>query len=132
MPRFTRFVAITSVLLFILYIVYRRPHEFTKIPASTPPVIPANSKIKPADSGQQDTHTPPVSAAPKASQVPRTLRELLASEFPYDPSTVFPGFIWQTWKSTPSEADFEFRGPEATWTERHPGFIHEVGLLNNN
>lgn len=50
----------------------------------------------------------------------------LAYQFPYDVETKFPAYIWQTWKYTPSSGKFKFREEEATWTEHHPGFIHEV------
>lgn len=50
----------------------------------------------------------------------------LAYQFPYDVETKFPAYIWQTWKYTPASGKFKFREEEATWTEHHPGFIHEV------
>ncbi len=55
-----------------------------------------------------------------------TLYEKLAYQYPYDVETKFPAYIWQTWKWTPAHAEFQFREQEATWTEHHPGFIHEV------
>ncbi|EON95949.1 putative glycosyltransferase family 32 protein [Phaeoacremonium minimum UCRPA7] len=55
-----------------------------------------------------------------------TLYEKLAYQYPYDVETKFPAYIWQTWKWTPANAEFTFREQEATWTEQHPGFIHEV------
>ncbi|KAK4192451.1 family 32 putative glycosyltransferase [Podospora australis] len=55
-----------------------------------------------------------------------TLYEKLAYQFPYDVDSKFPAYIWQTWKWTPANGEFEFREQEATWTEQHPGFIHEV------
>ncbi|KAK4117737.1 glycosyltransferase family 32 protein [Canariomyces notabilis] len=55
-----------------------------------------------------------------------TLNEKLAYQFPYDVETKFPAYIWQTWKWTPAQGEFNFREQEATWTEQHPGFIHEV------
>ncbi|EKD14328.1 uncharacterized protein L3040_008320 [Drepanopeziza brunnea f. sp. 'multigermtubi'] len=57
-----------------------------------------------------------------------SLSERLAYQFPYDVETKFPAYIWQTWKYTPASADFgeNFRPAEASWTEKHPGFIHEV------
>ncbi|KAI9841989.1 MAG: membrane-bound alpha-1,6- mannosyltransferase Initiation-specific [Sclerophora amabilis] len=56
------------------------------------------------------------------------LREQLAYQFPYDVGGKFPGYIWQTWKYTPSSRHFEeqYRAAEASWTEHHPGFVHEV------
>ncbi|KAK4239732.1 hypothetical protein C8A03DRAFT_42662 [Achaetomium macrosporum] len=55
-----------------------------------------------------------------------TLPEKLAYQFPYDVEMKFPAYIWQTWKWTPAHSEFQFREQEATWTEQHPGFIHEV------
>ena len=60
------------------------------------------------------------------SRVP--LLDKLAYQFPYDVETKFPAYIWQTWKYTPASGNFgdNFRPAEASWTEKHPGFIHEV------
>ena len=56
------------------------------------------------------------------------LHDKLDYQFPYDVETKFPAYIWQTWKYTPASEDFgeKFRSGEASWTEKHPGFIHEV------
>jgi alpha 1,6-mannosyltransferase len=56
------------------------------------------------------------------------LRQQLAYQFPYDPESKFPAYVWQTWKTTPSSGDFDedFRPGEASWTELHPTFVHEV------
>lgn len=59
-----------------------------------------------------------------------TLRDHLAYLFPYEgaAATKFPAYIWQTWKYTPAMGEFDerFRITEATWTERHPDYVHEV------
>jgi len=55
-----------------------------------------------------------------------TTYEKLAYQYPYDVETKFPAFIWQTWKTTPADVGFDFRDQEASWTELHPGFVHEV------
>jgi alpha 1,6-mannosyltransferase len=55
-----------------------------------------------------------------------TLAEKLEYQYPYDVEIKFPAYIWQTWKWTPAHGEFNFRDQEATWTEQHPGFIHEV------
>lgn len=52
--------------------------------------------------------------------------EKLAYQYPYDVETKFPAYIWQTWKYTPADGKFIFREEEASWTQLHPGFIHEV------
>jgi alpha 1,6-mannosyltransferase len=59
-----------------------------------------------------------------------SLREHLEYLFPYQgPSaTKFPAYIWQTWKFTPAMGEFDerFRTTEASWTEQHPDYVHEV------
>lgn len=58
----------------------------------------------------------------------KSLRDRLRFQFPYDKDEKFPSYIWQTWKTTPASGDFsdDLRTQEASWTEKHPGFIHEV------
>jgi alpha 1,6-mannosyltransferase len=59
-----------------------------------------------------------------------SLREHLEYLFPYKGATAtkFPAYIWQTWKFTPAMGEFDerFRMTEASWTERHPEYVHEV------
>lgn len=55
-----------------------------------------------------------------------TLTEKLAYQHPYDVESKFPAYVWQTWKYTPAHGEFAFREQEATWTQLHPGFTHEV------
>ncbi|KAL1902137.1 alpha-1,6-mannosyltransferase Och1 [Ceratocystis pirilliformis] len=55
-----------------------------------------------------------------------TLREKLEYTYAYDIASKFPAYIWQTWKYTPADGEFEFREQEASWSLMHPGFIHEV------
>ena len=40
----------------------------------------------------------------------------------------FPAYIWQTWKYSPASEKFaeNLRPLEASWSEKHPGFVHEV------
>jgi len=56
------------------------------------------------------------------------LRRQLEYHFPYDVRSKFPAYIWQTWKYAPSSGQFndEWRPLEASWSELHPGFVHEV------
>lgn len=65
---------------------------------------------------------------PLAETSTKSLREQLQYQFPYNREGKFPAYIWQTWKVTPSSGNFgdNFRPAEASWTEKHPGFIHEV------
>jgi alpha 1,6-mannosyltransferase len=90
-----------------------------------------SSPVSTSSSGKM----PPVKAA-KNSQNQQLLQDLshaplqdkLAYQFPYDVEAKFPAYIWQTWKYTPASGDFgeNFRPAEASWSEKHPGFIHEV------
>jgi alpha 1,6-mannosyltransferase len=58
----------------------------------------------------------------------RPLRERLRYQYPYDLEAKFPAYIWQTWKYAPSSSWFqdELRAQEESWSELHPGFVHEV------
>ena len=64
---------------------------------------------------------------------PRSLRDRLQYQFPYDVQVKFPAFIWQTWKYDPSSGKFDdhLRSFEASWTEKHPEFVHEVVTDDN-
>lgn len=50
----------------------------------------------------------------------------LSYTYPYDIERKFPAYIWQTWKYTPADGEFQFREQEASWSILHPGFVHEV------
>ncbi len=65
---------------------------------------------------------------PLTEVVTKSLREQLQYQFPYDRAGRFPAYIWQTWKYTPASGEFSesFRPAEASWSELHPGFVHEV------
>ena len=69
-----------------------------------------------------------VAQQPLTEVVTKSLREQLQYQFPYDRAGKFPAYIWQTWKYTPASGDFgeTFRPAEASWSELHPGFVHEV------
>ena len=58
----------------------------------------------------------------------KPLREQLEYQFPYDVDAKTPAYIWQTWKYTPAQGEFDetFREAEASWTIHHPSFVHEV------
>ena len=58
----------------------------------------------------------------------KPLRDRLRYQFPYDLESKFPAYIWQTWKTAPASGEFEerLRPYEASWSENHPGFVHEV------
>lgn len=56
------------------------------------------------------------------------LRKKLEYFFPYELEGKFPSYIWQTWKVGPASGKFDehLRPMEASWTEKHPSFVHEV------
>lgn len=56
------------------------------------------------------------------------LREQLAYIFPYNELGRFPAYIWQTWKNSPAEKNFDegYRSKVKSWTDKHPDFVHEV------
>lgn len=97
---------------------------------------PVKQETKPQTTEQVRRKKPSTSSHDRKSrpQVPladlrsKPLRQQLAYEFPYDLESKFPGYIWQTWKHTPAERGFDdkYRPLEASWTEKHPGFVHEV------
>lgn len=99
---------------------------------TTTPAIP------PADETRASRKAPAAEAAPAHQPAPDTaqkpmmdlsnlpLRDQLAHQYPYALETKFPAYIWQTWKTTPNRGKFDFREQEASWTELHPGFVHEV------
>lgn len=108
-----------------------------KILQDTPPPESKSSPVKPVsstlkwhgDSGDRIALAKkPIPQIPLEDLKAQPLRRQLAYAFPYDPEGKFPAYIWQTWKYTPASADFgeDFRAPEASWTELHPSFVHEV------
>lgn len=91
---------------------------------NTPASTSSSDKMPPVKPNKQ-----PASSQQLLQDMSRApLREKLAYQFPYDVDTKFPAYIWQTWKYTPASGEFgeNFRPSEASWSEKHPGFIHEV------
>ncbi|KAK5123825.1 hypothetical protein LTR85_002461 [Meristemomyces frigidus] len=70
----------------------------------------------------------PISQIPLDNLKALPLRKQLSYAFPYDAEGKFPAYVWQTWKYTPASGEFNeaFRPAEASWTELHPSFVHEV------
>ncbi|KAF2265005.1 hypothetical protein CC78DRAFT_210517 [Lojkania enalia] len=136
--------------LLTLFFVFRSHHS-----SSNPP--PANFKnandlpkpaslTKPKPQPQQPPKQEPTQSADKAFNTPdasvkkpktqisledlrkKPLKQQLQYQFPYDVEAKFPAYIWQTWKYTPQQGEFDemFREAEASWTIQHPSFVHEV------
>merc|ERR1711977_756591 len=98
------------------------------------PAAPAAAAAASKESAKVNTPPPPARKTKPSPQIPledlrlRPLKEQLEYLFPYDSTSKFPAYIWQTWKTTPASPDFDegFRDAEASWTNLHPTFIHEV------
>lgn len=133
------FAACIITVLFLVTRTHNNPtqpdilsHETTEPPKGA---AEQEDSITKADDGSSAAKMPPVQMKPPGNgqqilQDPSraSLREKLAYQFPYDQESKFPAYIWQTWKYTPASGEFgeSFRPAEASWSEKHPGFIHEV------
>ena len=103
--------------------------EPTKQQPKTTGVPPSSAKpSRPYPPPRQGSSTKDVAQQPLTEVVTKSLREQLQYQFPYDRAGKFPAYIWQTWKYTPASGEFgdAFRPAEASWSELHPGFVHEV------
>ncbi|SPO00201.1 related to mannosyltransferase [Cephalotrichum gorgonifer] len=87
---------------------------------------PAAAGRPAAEAGAAASNKSPSGQKPMMDISKLPLREQLAHQYPYVLESKFPAYIWQTWKTTPADESFEFREQEASWTELHPGFVHEV------
>lgn len=94
----------------------------TGVPATSDPIS------RPYPPPRQASNRKITAQQPLTEVVTKGLREQLQYQFPYDRAGKFPAYIWQTWKYTPASGDFgeTFRPAEASWSELHPGFVHEV------
>jgi alpha 1,6-mannosyltransferase len=56
------------------------------------------------------------------------LKKHLSISFPYNVSSDLPKRLWQTWKTSPAEEEFDarFRPATASWKTLNPDFQHEV------
>ncbi len=141
-------LAAIALAFFVLLRTFHQPEHHTDIKSlPTPGPVQMRAKPKPEDANAKPAPAPAApsptvtrlrpsykSVRPQGEQVAlsdpqsRPLREQLAYQFPYDREAKFPAYIWQTWKTTPASGDFDeaLRQPEASWTELHPTFVHEV------
>ncbi|KAM5458195.1 alpha-1,6-mannosyltransferase Och1 [Microsporum audouinii] len=96
-------------------------HQRSEQPLRTSVIAKLESEPEPEPKVESDPE-------PEPEPEPKTLRGRLKYHFPYGVTAKFPGYIWQTWKYTPASGDFDptLRPLEASWTELHPGFIHQV------
>ncbi|KAK2879939.1 hypothetical protein FQN49_000727 [Arthroderma sp. PD_2] len=95
--------------------------------SASPVVINTEVDAEVESHHQRSEEQAPV-AAKLEPEPPKTFRERLKYSFPYGATPKFPGYIWQTWKYTPANGKFDptLRPLEASWTEYHPGFVHQV------
>lgn len=119
-----RAIVVAAAVLFV-FLVISRSHSST--PTHTPLQqthdATANANAIPT-SGASNPRA--VVKKPSADMTHMSTDEKLAYAYPFDLEKKFPNYIWQTWKYTPADGEFEFREQEASWSEMHPGFIHEV------
>lgn len=101
---------------------YSPPGVVAEIGAAT------TGKSDSIEQGEKQTYKKTRPQIPLADLRAKPLRQQLAYQFPYDAEGKFPAYIWQTWKHSPGQGDFEesYRPGEASWSQHHPGFVHEV------
>ncbi|KAF2030935.1 initiation-specific alpha-1,6-mannosyltransferase [Setomelanomma holmii] len=95
---------------------------------------PLKEDVKQSAKTDKAFNTPDVAPKKPKTQISmdvlkqKPLREQLEYQFPYDVDSKTPAYIWQTWKYTPAQGEFDevFREAEASWTIHHPSFVHEV------
>lgn len=141
MPNYRRATALAIFILTALYL-FTSPRSSSSTTSQSPPkstgITYAVPTGHPPSTIQQPSrlYPPPrqvnsqrtSSQQPITEQAGKNLRQKLQYQFPYDLEGKFPAYIWQTWKYTPASGEFgdNFRAAEASWTEKHPGFVHEV------
>lgn len=145
---FKRALVLSALLLFFLFFLYPRSHTPSPFEAEPSPGVnnhvptansltsqPITYDSKPEALTDRPRPIPAVPEDPTKQQQTSVsnlknlpLKDQLAYQFPYNVQSKFPAYIWQTWKYTPASADFkeDFRVTEASWTEKHPDFVHEV------
>lgn len=116
-----------AALFLTLFIILRSSYSSSKSSPSPSTGSTAQHESNPPGVAQQPEEK--ISGQQPIEQLSHLpLRERLRYQFPYDIGAKFPAYIWQTWKYTPSSSLFEeeLRPMEASWTNLHPGFVHEV------
>ena len=126
---FRRALAAASFIITLIFLL-RHSHSLSPSPVtSASNVGPSTKSSQVLESTGQNSNTKAVSESeqqPLRGLENLSLYEKLAYEYPYDVESKFPAYIWQTWKWTPAQTEFQFRDQESTWTTEHPGFVHEV------
>lgn len=129
--------AFVAAVLLITFVVLLRSSHSSASPAPSPIAVSADTDRHESPESHE-SHAPGDERSPSQKKdraqhpleppASAPLRDRLRYQFPYDLDSKFPAYIWQTWKYTPSSLWFspELRDPEASWTELHPGFVHQV------
>jgi alpha 1,6-mannosyltransferase len=134
MLTFRRALVVAAFVLTVLYLTTRSSSSATpsySIPAAIPKDGPTDSSVasttglsRPGNGGSGAQSA--TGQKPMVDTGSMSLHDKLAYNFPYDVESKFPAYIWQTWKWTPANPEFQFREEESSWTDLHPGFTHEV------
>ncbi|KAH6605281.1 initiation-specific alpha-1 [Trichoderma cornu-damae] len=122
-PRRAFFAA--AFLLTVFFLVSQSHHAESSASSSSK-AQDAEAEALAAAGNQQRAAPPPVAQKPMMDMSGMSTYEKLGYAYSYDIESKFPAYIWQTWKYTPGEGEFEFREQEASWSIEHPGFVHEV------
>jgi len=131
----TRKAVVAALVLVTLFFLIRHT-TLSPISISTTDAPPSDQKA-PSRPYPPPPQTPPTQALPKSSNKDqqvvndlslKPLRTRLGYYFPYENEGKFPGYVWQTWKVGPASGAFgdHLRPLEASWSQKHPGFVHEV------
>jgi len=140
MLTFRKTLAIGAFVFTVIYLLQSLHSKPSYTPGSLEDGTPGDAQVTTLSTGnaQQPTRLYPPPRRPskekQSSQQTinnmegKSLQERLKYHFPYESEGKFPAYIWQTWKTTPADGDFGdgLRGQEASWTEKHPDFVHEV------
>ncbi|KAF8248201.1 hypothetical protein K440DRAFT_583894 [Wilcoxina mikolae CBS 423.85] len=136
MVTFRRAVVMAAAFLFTIFYLY--PRHSAVHPHSPLRSQPGTGDYKPTETTDNPPKPPVAKASPGTAKAQQKLAiaeiqklsipKQLEYHFPYDVTQKFPAYIWQTWKYTPASGQFseKFRVTEASWTEKHPTFVHEV------
>lgn len=119
-----RALAAAAFFIFVFYLV-STSHDVSPTTTSVPANSAADAKNGAAPA-VANTKPRVQTQKPMVDMSKLSLYDKLAYQYPYDVETKFPAYIWQTWKMTPQDGKFQFREQEASWTQLHPGFVHEV------
>ena len=118
--------ALVAVVFILLFLLLRQ----SSVTPSTPEVTVNAEEGQPSRSYPPPKPPQPLQEVQQAipNVASKSVYEKLRYHFPYDIESKFPAYIWQTWKYGPDSGKFEerLRPFEASWSQSHPGFVHEV------